>query len=525
MTHPARKVIVEKTIETHQTFIAGPVELVEGGIAFISYTPIFISDNNGKKNKFWGVTDIVIKRDELFREANITISNNKYNFALRGEDGKGKSGATFWGDSSVFHNNPVSININLPTGNWELASVPISGWGNIHYDNSSYILYISALIISLLTWLLTNALIKLKNNERELKAIFTSMQDLIIEFNFNGDYVKIAPTSENYLRLPRNQLLGKNLREVFTETEAEYFIKAIKQCIATKDLQIIEYKMINHKNEELWFQARISYISDNSVIYLANDNTFKKNFEFKLIESENRLKLLNSQKDKFFSIIAHDLKSPFFGFLNLTKVMSNNIEDFTQIELKDYSMMMYESANNLYKLLENLLQWSRVQRGLCQFNPVKLSAHNFATMNINLLCEFAKKKNICIENNIPKEIELFADEQMLNTVMRNLISNAIKFTCAGGKAEIGYIIDSDTHIVFVKDTGVGISNNTIEKLFKIDEKVSTPGTEGETSTGLGLLLCKEFIDKHNGKIWVKSKIDVGTTFFISLPKSNNYSRE
>ena len=243
----------------------------------------------------------------------------------------------------------------------------------------------------------------------------------------------------------------------------------------------------------------------------------KKMAEDSLKESENKLIQLNRSKDKFFSILAHDLKSPFSGFLGLTRIMAEEIQSLTMRQMEEYARELQNSAGNLYKLLENLLEWSRMQRGVVDFKPEKCLLANLVKPNIDIVIERTKQKNIQLISKIDDHLEIIADIQMLNTVIRNLISNAIKFTPKGGMIEIGYIPANTMGTIFVKDSGIGMDSDTKSKLFRIDEKVSRPGTEGEPSTGLGLLLCKDFIEKQNGKIWVESEEGKGSTFYFTLP--------
>ncbi len=239
----------------------------------------------------------------------------------------------------------------------------------------------------------------------------------------------------------------------------------------------------------------------------------------KLEEKNKTISETNATKDKFFSIIAHDLKSPFSGFINLTKFMSEYIEEFTKGELVESAKSLNKSAIGLYKLLENLLEWSRIQRGLTVFNPIELSANDLVNDCVFVLQDFAVNKDIKLINSIPTELTIIADPQMLSTLFRNLISNAIKFTHQHGQVEIGSQSMQDTHQFYVKDNGVGMSQETIDKLFRIDQKVSNLGTDGESSTGLGLLLCKEFVLQHKGKIWIESEMNKGSIFYFDIPKS------
>lgn len=186
---------------------------------------------------------------------------------------------------------------------------------------------------------------------------------------------------------------------------------------------------------------------------------------------------------------------------------------------------MYNSAGNLFRFLENLLEWSRIQRNIIEFEPQKIEFYDYLNNSIKLFEETAKQKNIVVTNVIPKSLVVFADPDMLNTVSRNLLSNAFKFSNPGGRIEIGtcncrneFFGDIDKFVcIYFKDTGIGMPGKILQKLFKIDEKVSRSGTDGESSTGLGLLLCKEFVEKHGGIIHAESIENQGSTFYIYLP--------
>jgi signal transduction histidine kinase len=190
-------------------------------------------------------------------------------------------------------------------------------------------------------------------------------------------------------------------------------------------------------------------------------------------------------------------------------------------EIKDITMSMKTSASNIYGLLENLLEWSRLRRGAMDFVPENLNLKKEIEASIDVLWESAREKRIGLTISIPGELEIRADTHMFETIIRNLISNAIKFTISGGKVNVTANYNGDHYVVVkISDFGIGMAPELRDKLFQIDEKTSRPGTEGETSTGLGLLLCKEFIERHRGKIWVESSVGQGSTFSFSLPLEN-----
>ena len=242
----------------------------------------------------------------------------------------------------------------------------------------------------------------------------------------------------------------------------------------------------------------------------------KKNSESIKAYTE-QLKQLNQTKDKFFSIIAHDLKSPFLGFLGLTEMIASGDDELTKTELMEYSQSIHESASTLFRLIENLLEWAQMQRGSISYTPKPIELQRIAAQCIETIKYKAEQKGIAIINEIPQTQKVFADDKMTYTILRNLLTNSVKFTKRDGKVVIrSKKIDAKHVEISVCDTGIGMSAENVKKLFKIEEKFSSVGTEGESSTGLGLLLCKEFIEKNGGTIWVESQVGKGSTFTFSL---------
>ena len=237
------------------------------------------------------------------------------------------------------------------------------------------------------------------------------------------------------------------------------------------------------------------------------------------------LQLLNQTKDKFFSIIAHDLKNPFITILGFSELLHTDFNELSDEEKLYYIEEMKKSAETSHNLLQNLLQWSRSQTGRIDFNPADISIDELIFQNIVLLTPTAERKNISINYTADKNNHVFADNDMIDTVIRNLISNAIKFTNRDGKISISTDSTGPLLKVSVKDNGTGMSKEVKEKLFRLDVNQSTAGTDNETGTGLGLILCKEFIQKNGGTISVESEEGSGTTFSIMLPGQLNSDNE
>jgi len=250
-------------------------------------------------------------------------------------------------------------------------------------------------------------------------------------------------------------------------------------------------------------------------VSLIENITERKLAEEELKESEAKLKEQNAIKDKFFSIIAHDLKSPFNSILGFSDILKEEVKQLDTSTIEDYASMINTSAHQTYNLLEELLNWSRLQQGQMPFNPTNIVLREVVKEVVALLAENANQKNIALINHISGDLIVKADENMLKTMIRNLVSNAIKFTSTGGKVELQASEGKENIEVSASDNGTGLKQEELEQIFKMG--YTTYGTSNEKGTGLGLFLCKEFVEKHGGKIWAESEFGKGSTFKFTLP--------
>lgn len=239
----------------------------------------------------------------------------------------------------------------------------------------------------------------------------------------------------------------------------------------------------------------------------------------KIEEKKKELEELNATKDKFFSIIAHDLKNPFNTVIGLSELLLYRYEYYDDEKIKEFIEQINNFSSNAYNLLDNLLQWARSQTGRIKVKPSDIDIEKLIQENISLLQDNAKQKHIDLHAEMDKELYCYADSNMVNTVIRNLISNAIKFTPKNGNVIIKAEEKKENVKVSVTDNGVGIDKEDIPKLFNLTTNFSSEGTDSEQGTGLGLILCKEFIEKNNGEIWVDSKKGEGSSFIFTLPGS------
>lgn len=237
-----------------------------------------------------------------------------------------------------------------------------------------------------------------------------------------------------------------------------------------------------------------------------------------LEESEAKLKESNATKDKFFSIIGHDLKNPLFVIQSMSEILETEFDEITPEERLEFIRAIRESSKNAFSLLEDLLHWARCQTGRIDYNPEPVHLKQLAAKCMSLLEAHAIKKNIHLINAVDATHILLADKFMVETVIRNLTSNALKFTPEGGTVKINSKPVDDFIQISVEDTGIGLSESDKQKLFRIDVKNSEIGRSKEKGTGLGLILCKEFVEKHGGKIWVESELEKGSQFIFTIPK-------
>ena len=244
----------------------------------------------------------------------------------------------------------------------------------------------------------------------------------------------------------------------------------------------------------------------------------RKKAEQQINKYVNELREANATKDKFFSIVAHDLKSPFSNLLGLSEIILENIELYDKAKIEEIVKLMYQSASNSYKLLENLLEWAMTRSGKIKWVPGNLNLNLYIDENIELFSSVADNKQISFQKEMQGDTYVYADKNMVNTIIRNLITNAIKFSFNDGKIFIKSFENGNYIQVDISDNGIGMEKNSLNNLFKIDTSFTTLGTAKEKGTGLGLLLCKEFVDINGGKIWVESEPGKGSKFSFTLPK-------
>ena len=380
---------------------------------------------------------------------------------------------------------------------------------------------------------LTNRLwgiIKRKRVEEELRTTRDYLDNLvnyanapIIVWNPGFIITRFNSAFEHLSGYQADEAIGRKLDFLFPESSAKASLTKIAITSTGEHWESVEIPILRKDGQvciALWNSASLYEQGSKTVIATiaqGQDITQRKQAQDMLELKNEQLNQANAEKDKFFSIVAHDLRSPFNSLLGFTEIMEKELPTMTRDQIQQIAVTMRKSATNLYRLLENLLEWSRLQRGLITFNPEPMLLMPRVLDETVLLIESANKKEITLNFNIPEDLTVYADENMLGGILRNLTSNAVKFTPKGGKVIIAAKSLNNTVECSVCDTGIGMNHEIKKNLFNIDVNTSRKGTEKEPSTGLGLILCKEFVEKHGGRLWVESEEAKGSTFYFTLP--------
>ncbi len=392
---------------------------------------------------------------------------------------------------------------------------------------------------------MTGALIKDENEE--LSGVIFDFRDITER---NSTEIKLRESENRYRLLVetanegvivaqdgRLKFVNPKMLEISGYTKEELLSVPFIDFVYPEDRSIVMgnyQKRLSSGHADLRYQFRIltkdsqikwAEVSGATIEWEGRPATF--NFliditERKITEQEINLKneqliRLNTEKDKLFSIIAHDLRGPFSSFMDYTEIMVEDLYDMSIQEIQEMAGEMKKSSYNLYNLLENLLEWSRVQSGITSYAHSVFELKPMIISSMELIVQAAAKKDINISFEIPEYLKVDADENMLKSILRNLASNAVKFTPRGGNIKLEANPQEQGFIeICVRDSGIGMNPGIVEKLFTLNKKISRNGTEGELSTGLGLLLCKDFVEKHGGRIWAESEEGKGSIFHFTI---------
>ena len=317
-------------------------------------------------------------------------------------------------------------------------------------------------------------------------------------------YTMIFPSSRDFLNIARQQYISQATGQESGQYEC---------TLATRTSGEI-YTLVN---------TRIIFPGGKpAILCVITDVSWLKDSENRLRKQSEELKELNTAKDKFLSLIAHDLKSPYWALLGLSKIIADPKENLSLEEIIKLAGRIHLLLNNQYSLIQNLLAWSRLQIGNYTFSPENLKIDPILAYVTDLLSASIDEKNIRVMSNIEETDLIFADHSMLSSILMNIISNAVKFTPKDGKIEISFNRNHEGAGIVIRDTGIGIGPQEMKKIGRLDTAYSDQGTEGESGTGFGILLCREMVQKHKGKIEITSEKGQGTTVSLRFPGNTHF---
>ena len=363
----------------------------------------------------------------------------------------------------------------------------------------------------------------LRNSQQSYIGLFNTVVEAIYIHDRNGFFIDVNAGVEKMYGYKREEVIGKTPEFLAApgKNDLQYINDLIVKTFATGEPQHFEF-WGKRKNGEIFPKEVIVnkgvFFGKEVIVATARDVTDRKQAEENLVQLNFQLNELNATKDKLFSIIAHDLRSPFNSILGFSELLCKNIGNYDIEKSEKFIRQINTSAKHTYQLLENLLAWAKAQTHQMIFKPDDFHLQPVIQEIINLFDFSSKMKGITISNHVLEDLMIHADQDMMKSILRNLISNAIKFTYTGGRVDISAISYTENIEITIADNGLGMSVETQIDLFSPETYITTSGTANEKGSGLGLLLCKEFVEKHDGKIWVESELGKGTSFHFTFPK-------
>ena len=370
--------------------------------------------------------------------------------------------------------------------------------------------------------------IELQESEEKFRKIFENSGTGMVMVEPSGHFIKVNKAFCEIIGYNENEILGKNFKDITHPDDMDKSVGLTNELLEddSGETGSLEKRYFHKNGNIIWALTTLSLIRDPNgkpqfFITQIQDITNRKKYEEKLLNYTDELKILNASKDKFFSIISHDLRTPFNSLLGISEFIIQSYEEMSHEEIKESITNIFHSSQKVYNLILNLFEWTRLHSGRFQVEQTRVNLFENVEEMLKIYANSAEAKKINLLNHVPDDINVMVDKYMLETILRNLISNAIKFTKQDGTVTVSAVTKSNFAEIAVSDNGVGISEEDQKKLFRIDTKFQTNGTAEEGGTGLGLILCKEFAEENGGTIYVNSTEGKGSRFIFTLPLLSN----
>ncbi len=365
---------------------------------------------------------------------------------------------------------------------------------------------------------------------KELSMVASGTENVVVILDADGNFEWVNRGFEEHYGCTLEVFIEKNGRNLRQNSSNGQIDEILNEVILSGKPYTYTSRSQDQAAKDVWYQTNITPVLNeegivNSMFLIDSDITAVKQADlqikqqkYELEAQRDQLKILNASKDRLFSIIAHDLKNPFQTIIGFADLLKDDFNTMDQDQVHEYLECIHNSSTSAYDLLYNLLEWARAQTQSIRIRPVQVDIRKEVGEILDLLSAQAKNKKIILTNEVDSGLHVYADLNMLHTILRNLVANAIKYTFEGGKITLSAKRNKDLVEISVNDTGLGMAEDKIKTLFSIEKGESTPGTSGESGTGLGLLVCYEFLEMNNGSLRVQSEPEKGSTFTISLPE-------
>jgi two-component system sensor histidine kinase/response regulator len=353
------------------------------------------------------------------------------------------------------------------------------------------------------------------------KVVMESISDLVGISDIQGRNIYMSPSFENIIGYKPEELIGKNGMETTHPDDIPVIMDAIQQLNKGKEVSF-EYRCLHKMGHYVWLEISFRTLYDANgnaeyLVYIARSIEHRKAMETELLQTATELARTNKMKDKLFSLIAHDLKNPIYSIITLTEFTRKQLPTLSADAFPEFVLAVNESAKTAYILLDNLLQWAKLQTSVVEIHPMQNKLDRIVRDSMNLILLQAALKHITIRIDIPAQLYIYGDGKMIDIIIRNLLSNAVNFTPERGTVTVSAEKTDSDVIIKVKDTGIGLSREQLKFLFSPDSRKKINSLPSTPGSGLGLILCKELVNQHKGQIIVESKLNKGTTFTLNFP--------